>query len=366
MITRGLNLLRVDERYDTAGGTIDANDPWRKKEVSTHKPGSLANLLGKMVYIYNSTNYTDTPSSSYFYAYFYDAVGNLLWTVDDSGYLNYTFSQDAFGNELSVSPFSGTSWSTARTYCTNEHQTGKWIDPFTGLYFFGARWYDSGVGRSCSRIEPPITDENTNPYTFFRGNPLVPANIVVLNTGGYAFIPPPPDIDQIEKNYSCAKYWADFVKMMADTYERIGIITDPPNNPGAGNKWPWVHCMTNCYITKYCEDGTAWEASLVKEFLDLWDCYRNGNLGTCWSAFQLDDIRANNAGREAGRENECCQIGCQDKGFGLGTKEKSLGPFWGFVGWWDRVVFPPYSYCCIPFYSYVISEVIGLKCHDYI
>jgi len=27
--TDGINLLRVDEKYDTAGGTLDANDPWR-------------------------------------------------------------------------------------------------------------------------------------------------------------------------------------------------------------------------------------------------------------------------------------------------------------------------------------------------
>lgn len=164
----GLNLLRVDERYDTAGGAIGDQDPWRKMEVSTHKPGSLGNLLGKMVYLYTGANqYTDTPSASYFYAYFYDAVGNLLWTVDNSGYLNYTFSQDAFGNELSVSPFSGTPWSAARTYCTNEHQTGKWIDPFTGLYFFHARWYDSGVGRWISR------ERSVFPYVFNYDNPVM-------------------------------------------------------------------------------------------------------------------------------------------------------------------------------------------------
>ena len=42
----GLNLLRVDERYDTGGGAIDDQDPWRKKEVSTHKPGSSQCSVG--------------------------------------------------------------------------------------------------------------------------------------------------------------------------------------------------------------------------------------------------------------------------------------------------------------------------------
>ncbi|GMV67320.1 MAG: hypothetical protein AMXMBFR75_31120 [Candidatus Hinthialibacteria bacterium] len=31
---------------------------------------------------------------------------------------------------------------TARTAGITEHQTGKWNDPFTGLCYFHARWYD--------------------------------------------------------------------------------------------------------------------------------------------------------------------------------------------------------------------------------
>lgn len=151
----GLNLLRVDEKYDTAGGSIDENDPWwRKKEVAAHKPGTLGNMLGKTVY--NYTNNTDTPSSSAFYVYYYDAVGNVIWIEGSGGVLQYSFTQDAFGNELSCGSFSGNSWSTARAAGITEHQTGKWIDPFTGLYYFHARWYDPVVGRFVGR-DPKTT-----------------------------------------------------------------------------------------------------------------------------------------------------------------------------------------------------------------
>ncbi len=102
-----------------------------------------------------------------------DAVGNVLalYNANSSGRGNelYYFTQDAFGNELTTSPFSGTAWSTARTIGITEHQTGKWIDPFTGLYFFHARWYDSGVGRFVGRanlgsyIEHPYSISDNSP-----------------------------------------------------------------------------------------------------------------------------------------------------------------------------------------------------------
>ncbi len=150
----GLNLLRMDERYDnTAGGAISDQDPWRTLEVSTHKPGSLGALIGKRVYTH--TNNDATPDATNDYTYTYDAVGNVLAVynanVTNRGNELYYFTQDAFGNELAPSIFAGSSWSTARPAGITEHQSGKWIDPFTGLYFFHARFYDSTVGRFVGR-----------------------------------------------------------------------------------------------------------------------------------------------------------------------------------------------------------------------
>ncbi|MBK7497304.1 MAG: hypothetical protein IPI28_18600 [Candidatus Omnitrophica bacterium] len=77
------------------------------------------------------TNFSNEPC---------DPVGNVLaiYNANSTGRGNelYYFTQDAFGIELTTSPFSGTAWSTARTNGITEHQTGKWIDPFTGFYFF--------------------------------------------------------------------------------------------------------------------------------------------------------------------------------------------------------------------------------------
>ena len=103
-----------------------------------------------------------------------DAVGNVLalYNANSSGRGNelYYFTQDAFGNELTTSPFSGTAWSTARTIGITEHQTGKWIDPFTGLYFFHARWYDSGVGRFVGRDSR--REEGASIYSIPGSNPM--------------------------------------------------------------------------------------------------------------------------------------------------------------------------------------------------
>ena len=135
----GINLLRVDEKYDTSGGSIDSNDPWRTLEVSTHRPGLLGNQVGKRVYTHTDNDYTADDIDDYFYGY--DRVGNLVfvYTGGDDGEEAFYFTQDAFGNELDLGNFAGDDWTTtASAYGVTEHQTGKWVDSFTGLYYGSA------------------------------------------------------------------------------------------------------------------------------------------------------------------------------------------------------------------------------------
>jgi len=162
----GLNVLRVDERCDNdLDGIIESNKiTWRTVEVNTHKPGSLGALIGKRVFQYTNAADSTPNDPALDYTYTYDALGNVQAVFRASGNVGemaHFFTQDAFGNELSndtnlpnankTNLFGSTTWATARAAGITEHQTGKWIDPFTGLYYFHARMYDPVVGRFVGR-----------------------------------------------------------------------------------------------------------------------------------------------------------------------------------------------------------------------
>jgi hypothetical protein len=131
----GLNVLRVDELYDNDTGGLETNNTWRAREANTHRPGGLGALLAKRVYEYPSgTSGTSNGNEDYYYGY--DPVGNVTVVFDSNGDEVYHFTQDAFGNELKTATLGGTDWASAANAGVTEHQTGKWLDEFTGLYYF--------------------------------------------------------------------------------------------------------------------------------------------------------------------------------------------------------------------------------------
>jgi len=148
----GINLLRVDERCDADGDGIveEGETTWRMVEVATHRPGQLGALVGKRVYSYPSAGNRCVSNGYTVYTYGYDAVGNVVLVYTGGGDEAFFFAQDAFGNELEIAAFASSDWVDAREDGVGEHQTGKWVDPFTGQYYFHARWYDSVVGRFLS------------------------------------------------------------------------------------------------------------------------------------------------------------------------------------------------------------------------
>jgi RHS repeat-associated protein len=167
----GLKLLRVDESIDAdQDGEVESGETsWRTLQAATYGPGIVGNLLGKVVYTH--TNNDATPDSQADYYYHYDHVGNVYLITDDEAEEVYRFSQDAFGNELDFGNYTGDSWATAAAAGIGEHQTGKWIDDFSGLYFFHARWYDSEVGRFLGRN--PVPQVGGNIYSLSANSPVM-------------------------------------------------------------------------------------------------------------------------------------------------------------------------------------------------
>ncbi len=140
----GLNLLRIDERYDgdSPVDSIDENDPWSPMNVFVHAPGQIGQIVECHSY--------DQGVLSDRYWYMYDALGNVVATVDSYGNTTH-WEQDAFGQAVPGSM----PWEPMSSSAPKEHLTGKMYDDVTGLYYFHARWYDPEVGRFVSR--DPVT-----------------------------------------------------------------------------------------------------------------------------------------------------------------------------------------------------------------
>jgi RHS repeat-associated protein len=168
----GLLTYRVDERYDSDENGLDSGDPWRVVEKRTYGPGLIGNLLFKEVLKYPDPT-TDLNPDDRIYYYGYDAGGNVILVTEEycggTAY-KYCFHQDAFGNELHHDWFEGSSWEDAEEAGITEHQTGKELDSFSGLYFFHHRWYDPQVGRFISRT--PLLPWEEGAYLYCANDPV--------------------------------------------------------------------------------------------------------------------------------------------------------------------------------------------------
>jgi RHS repeat-associated protein len=113
----------------------------------------------------------------------YALAGNLL-VAKLSGSNTYYFHQDALGSTRLVTTGSTTSFSTnyqpfgpqygATGTDPNYKYTGKPQDTPTGLYYYGARYYDTVTGRFISRdpAKAPFSSTQSNcAYSYVRNNP---------------------------------------------------------------------------------------------------------------------------------------------------------------------------------------------------
>ena len=99
------------------------------------------------------------------YWFHYDRLGNVVGVTDSNGAVVSLYTMEAFGNVLEMTnggDFSNERSSDVQPY----HLTTKEYDVDTGLYYFGARWYDLTTGRWLSREPTGVDGPNLYHYGF--------------------------------------------------------------------------------------------------------------------------------------------------------------------------------------------------------
>ncbi len=89
------------------------------------------------------------------YSFIHDSNNQIVTRIDNNNSILY-FHYDQVGTIVAVTNSSGG--------VTNPFQfAGKEYDNETGLYYFGARYYDPSIGRFIT-VDPILSD--TNPYAY--------------------------------------------------------------------------------------------------------------------------------------------------------------------------------------------------------
>ena len=247
----GLNLLRIDERYDSdEDDDIDSNDDFRPLNVFIHGPGAIGQIVKCKWYNYASDGQNPTSCcDSGEYYYFYDALGNVNGVLDDGGHY-YRWEMDAFGNDLP----SGNSFLAMDQPGPKEHLTGKMFDTTTGLYYFAARWYDPEVGRFVSVDKKPMSNPRASKCEIdSQSSQSIPEN-------RYSFVHNSPlgNVDVFGRSwlsrsicYCCALNQAAWLAAAGGPV--LGL--DRHDNHNGGNAL--THCVGSCITTKACGGGCA-------------------------------------------------------------------------------------------------------------
>ena len=100
----------------------------------------------------------------------------VYWLLTDHlGSTNVTLAENGErATELLYYPY-GAVRHNANNQVTDRRFTGQWREPASGLYFYGARWYDSGIGRfiQADTIVPqPGNPQSLNRYSYAGNNAL--------------------------------------------------------------------------------------------------------------------------------------------------------------------------------------------------
>ncbi len=128
-----------------------------KTPPSTPPPILTTPTIKETTYIYANgliASIDDTGNINYYHK---DNLGSIRAITNDQGNIIYTSSYEPFGSQFSETGSSEYSY------------TGKPKDD-TNLYYYGARYYDSSLGRFTQT--DPILNIETSPYVYVENNPM--------------------------------------------------------------------------------------------------------------------------------------------------------------------------------------------------
>lgn len=165
----------------TSGGTV-TNYIYDGLGHRVEKINTTANT--QTIYVYDvagelaaeySTTAPDTSCQTCFLSY--DHLGSARMVTNESGQVVERHDYLPFGEEI-IAGYSGRGrlWGLT-TGVVDQKFTGKERDSESGLDYFGARYYGSGLGRFSSPDEPFMDQLQRNPqswnlYAYVRNNPL--------------------------------------------------------------------------------------------------------------------------------------------------------------------------------------------------
>lgn len=92
-----------------------------------------------------------------------DKLGSVRAIASANGGLAGEYTYDPYGGFRTVAEYTDDAHNNTIQY------TGAILDPATGLYRMGVRWYDPGLGRFTN---PDPSTKETNPYLYAAGNPI--------------------------------------------------------------------------------------------------------------------------------------------------------------------------------------------------
>ncbi len=176
------NRRRLRERYGlhTYYGlrAIGGTDPWRQMVLLT---------MAAAVFLSSNPQaaYADTPTyDPAFYYYHPDHLGSAQVMTDRNGELVQHYGYTPFGEEN----YQNNSYA----FEVSSRYTGQTLDEDTGLYYYGARYYDPELARFIqpdSVVPEPDHSEAFNRYSYCRNNPLKH-----IDPGGNLYVPLASDI----------------------------------------------------------------------------------------------------------------------------------------------------------------------------